>query len=213
MDEITAKAGHQGIFRSHPAANYFLLCLITVSYAVQVICDPEGRWIQPLILRSWSWTGLSGYLWVHMGPIHMLESVVTLWIFGRFVARHLSAGLYVTSFFLLGLIAAASHLLLDPRPAVGASGAIMGILGMHVILCGNRHGAFEPFLALAWFIISLVMAIAHMGPAAHVAHLAGFLSGMTLAILLVVTGQADSDEMSPTLRDRLIKAWPATEPA
>ncbi len=200
---------HQGIFRSHPAANYFILCILSVSYAVQVIWDPQGQWIQPLILRGWTWPGLTGYLWIHMDLIHILESIVTLWIFGRFVASRMSGVTYVSLFFLLGLIAAATHLLLDGRPTVGASGAIMGILGMHMVLCGNRFGVFEPFLALMWFIISLAMGIAHVGLAAHMAHIGGFIAGLILAVILVLTGQANSDEMSPALlswfaRDKMV---------
>lgn len=206
MEGDSLEPKRQGIFRGHPAGNYFILCILSVSYAAQVIWDPRGQWIHPLILRGWTWTGMLGYLWIHTDIIHILESIVTLWIFGRFVADCMPAVTYVLSFFLLGIMAAVTHLLFDGRPAVGASGAIMGILGMHMVLCGNRGGTFEPFLALAWFIISLVMGIAHIGLAAHMAHIGGFSAGLVLAVILALTGQAHSDDMSPLLLAWLSKA-------
>ena len=58
------------------------------------------------------------------------------------------------------MIAAATHVLFDGRPTVGASGAIMGVLGMHTVLCFSRFGKVEPFLILFWFFISLGLGIA-----------------------------------------------------
>jgi membrane associated rhomboid family serine protease len=79
-----------------------------------------------------------------MSAAHIVGNLITLWIFGRHVSLKISDASYVLSFIVLGMAAAAVHVCYDGRPTIGASGAIMGVLGMHVVLCFRKFGVLGP---------------------------------------------------------------------
>lgn len=191
------KAAVKRLVYEHPAGNIFLIMLIAVSYALQTRFDPNVLHIRFMILKGWNLSGMLGYMWLHMNWIHVLESLATLCVFGHYVARRISPRIYVVFYILMGIMGAGMHLLFDSRPAVGASGAIMGVLGMHLVLCYRDMRSFELFLTGLWFSISLVLGYAHVGASSHFSHIGGFLGGMVLAGLSVMTGWADPSRANP----------------
>ena len=180
-------------------ANYIIMGALAVSYALQVHFDPEGLVIAPLILRRFTGAGLLGHMWLHMDAIHIIESLATLWVFGRFVVQRVRPLTYITLFVMMGIIAGVVHLMLDRRPTVGASGAIMGVLGLHVVLCGLKFGKLEPFLILLWFGVSVGFGMAALGPGAHLAHIGGFVTGMVYALVLLMLGIDDGSQAHPLI--------------
>lgn len=127
------------------------------------------------------------------------RNLITLWIFGRYVSLKISDASYVLSFILLGIGAATVHLYYDGRPTIGASGAIMGVLGMHVVLCYRQFGVLGPWLILIWFLLNLTAGIIGGYPTTYMAHAGGFLAGMFLATLLVIFKVAECDDTGPSL--------------
>ncbi|MFC1762850.1 rhomboid family intramembrane serine protease [Planctomycetota bacterium] len=180
-----------------PLGYLFILMAITMAYSAQVQTGFNTLGVQRWILRGPSYTGVFGYMWLHLGLIHLLESLVLLWFFGRKAARELGPILFITVYLGCGLVAALLHLAFDGRPTVGASGAVMGILGLHATLYYRDFGRIGPLLLSIWVGLTLGFGIAHAGPAAHWAHFGGFLTGVGLASVLLVFRRADAHRVHP----------------
>ena len=142
-----------------PIGNYMVLVLAAVIFVIQFGFDPNKQCLSGLVLQHYSASSLLGHMWLHTGLFHILESLVLLWIFGRAVCIKIGSANFFIAYVLLGIAAAIVHCGYDGREAIGASGAIMGILGMYVVLCFNRLSLAGPWIILIWFLLSLTCGI------------------------------------------------------
>jgi membrane associated rhomboid family serine protease len=146
-------------------------------------------------------------MFMHAGWLHILGNMLFLWIFGDNVEDALGHVKYLLFYFLAGMGAAAAHTFLninDLLPAVGASGAIAGVMGAYLVLYPRASvavliplfiilGAFyvpAVFLIGLWFLLQLFSGVAAIGTAtggaggvAWWAHVGGFVTGMLLIAL------------------------------
>ena len=182
-----------------PAGNYIVMMVVTVTFAIQMIGDPKQQYLDGFVLRHLTFSSMFGYMWLHMSMAHIIGNLITLWIFGRRVNLKISDASYVLSYILLGIAAAPVHVYYDGRPTIGASGAIMGILGMHVVLCFRQFGIFGPWLILLWFLLNLTAGVIGSYPITYMAHAGGFLAGMILASILIVLKIAKIDDTGQSL--------------
>lgn len=182
-----------------PAGNYIVMMLATVTFAIQMIGDPKQQYLNGFILKQLTFSSMFGYMWLHMSMMHIVGNLITLWIFGRHVSLKISDASYVLSYLLIGIAASTVHVYYDGRPTIGASGAIMGVLGMHVVLCFRQFGVFGPWLILIWFLLNLTAGIIGGYPTTYMAHTGGFLAGMILATLLVIFKVAKCDDTGQSL--------------
>lgn len=185
--------------KEFPGGNYIVMMLATVTFAIQMLGDPKQQYLNSFILKHLTFSSMFGYMWLHMSMPHMVGNLITLWIFGRHVSLKISDASYVLSFVLLGMAASTVHVYYDGRPTIGASGAIMGVLGMHVVLCFRQFGVLGPWLILFWFLLNLTAGIIGNYPTTYMAHAGGFLAGMVLASLFVVFKIAKCDETGQSL--------------
>jgi membrane associated rhomboid family serine protease len=175
--------------RRWPIGNFLLIvATILVTFAA-------GPRVRDLVLRDLSFPGLVGHLFVHAGLVHLLGNMLFLWVFGNAVCAKVGNLVYLPLYLLLGMLAAAAHLLIDGRPAVGASGAINGIVGFFLVLypvndirCGwtfwFRFGTFtcsSGWMILAWLALDLLGAATGGHRIAYWAHIGGLAAGATLA--------------------------------
>jgi membrane associated rhomboid family serine protease len=130
---------------------------------------------------------------------HIVGNLITLWIFGRHVSMKIGNAKYFLAYMCLGVAAAAVHILCDGRPTIGASGAIMGVLGMHVVLCFRHFGVLGPWLVLAWFLLNLAAGVIGGFPTTYMAHVGGFLAGVVLANVLILLNVAKCDDTDQAL--------------
>ena len=182
-----------------PAGNYIVMMLATVTFAIQMTCDPKQQYLNGLVLERLSFSAVLGYMWLHMSGTHIVGNLITLWIFGRYVSLKMGNVSYLLSYLCLGIAAAVVHVFYDGRPAIGASGAIMGILGMHVVLCFRRLGVLGPWLILVWFLLNLAAGIAGGYPTTYMAHVGGFVAGIILASVLILFDIAKCDDTGQSL--------------
>jgi membrane associated rhomboid family serine protease len=175
------------------------MMLAIFTFAVQMYCDPKQQYLNGLILERLSFSGVLGYMWLHMSGTHIVGNLITLWIFGRYVSLKIGNANFFLSYVCLGIAAAAVHFLFDGRPTIGASGAIMGILGMHLVLCYRRLGILGPWLILAWFILNLIAGIIGGYPTTYMAHVGGFLGGLILGNVLIFLNIVEYDDAHQTL--------------
>lgn len=140
-------------------------------------------------------------LFLHGGFLHIVANLWTLWIFGDNVEDRMGAGRFLAFYLLCGLVGGVAHFLSSPHsplPAIGASGAIAGVLGAYALLFPNGRVItlvpifFYPLLLdvpaflylLVWFWVQLysgTLALAAPfagGGVAYWAHIGGFLTGM-----------------------------------
>jgi membrane associated rhomboid family serine protease len=137
-----------------------------------------------------AWLAPLTSMFLHASPAHLLANLACLALFGAGLERELGA-LRVTAFWLAcGLAAAAAHVAADPSawvPALGASGAVAGLVGGQARLAPGGRVAGVPALAaiLAWLVIQILSsALAPPDAASAVAgfaHLGGFVAGFALA--------------------------------
>jgi membrane associated rhomboid family serine protease len=190
--------------RCRPWMNWILIGLTVVFYPLCVGSDDLTPLGHHLMLGGKSWIGMVGHVLVHADILHLLGNMLFLWVFGNAVCAKVGNLVYPLIYFGLGLAAGLVSFAIDPRPAVGASGAINGIVGMFVIWyllneisCWYAYwffgaadaGSFSVssfWMVLLWLAFDTWGAIRGGGNIGYFAHLAGFAAGCGVAVLLLV---------------------------
>lgn len=144
---------------------------------------------------------------LHGGWLHLLFNMWTLWLFGRAVESRIGWPRFVLLYLLVGLAAAWAQARVypdSPIPVIGASGAVAGVLGAHLMLFARSRVVvlglvvIIPLLfrlptvwfGLAWLGFQLLMgAMALTRPPGGVdvawwAHIGGFVAGLIAAPFL-----------------------------
>ncbi len=196
-----------------PVCNFALIAAITL-VSLALVFDPQLTVDHPLVLNGWNWHGMLGHIFVHGGLIHLAGNMIFLWVFGNAVCAKIGNLAYLAAFLVLGAIAAAAHNAFDGSPAVGASGAINGIVGMYLIfyplndvrcfwVFALRAGTFEVssiWMILLWLVFDIAGVVLGGEGVAYWAHLGGFAAGVGLAAAML---QVRWVEMSPVERSLL----------
>jgi membrane associated rhomboid family serine protease len=79
---------------------------------------------------------------LHADVFHLAFNMIFLWAVGPLVELVLGPGLFLAAYLASGIAAALSHAALNPaslEPAVGASGAVSGVMGMMALFHGRRR--------------------------------------------------------------------------
>jgi len=147
-------------------------------------------------------------MFLHGGLIHLVGNMLYLHIFGDNVEYALGRRRYFGFYLLCGIAASVVHILSITTdeslliPAVGASGAISGVLGAYILLYPRArvltlvlvywvyviHVPAIFFLGF-WFIFQLLEGMLTLGlgvpsGVAYWAHIGGFIAGLALAPIL-----------------------------
>lgn len=131
------------------------------------------------------------HMFAHGGFTHILFNMFALWSFGTWLERSWGPKKFLIFYLACGLSAGVAHLLIENSPAVGASGAIMGLFAAFAYLFPNSQLVFFPipFPIKAKYAVAIMAAIDLFGgiaPAgsniAHFAHLGGLAMGFILVI-------------------------------
>ena len=148
-------------------------------------------------------------MFLHGGWAHFLGNMLFLWIFGDNIEDHLGHAKFLLFYLLTGYAATFAHAFANPEstvPAIGASGAISGVLGAYLVLHPTAriltvvpiffflHFMQVPawvFLPI-WFLLQLFSGIASLGARTTVeaggvawfAHIGGFAAGALLVLLM-----------------------------
>ena len=100
-------------------------------------------------------------IFLHGGWGHIIGNSVYLWVFGKGVESRMGGVRFLVFYLVCGLVAAATHIAINPTsavPTVGASGAISGILGGYLLLFpGARIRMYFPPIFLFWIPAVLVL--------------------------------------------------------
>jgi membrane associated rhomboid family serine protease len=185
-----------------PWANFAIIG-ITVLVSITALAGVlEEGLLSRMVLSDWAASGLLGHLTLHAGFLHLGFNMIFLWVFGNTVCAKVGNVSYFALYLILGIIAASTHLLLDGDPAIGASGAVNGVIGFYFALhpvnrihcfwwVYIRAGSFDIagyWLILGWFALDLLGALAGGGGIAYWAHIGGFLGGFLLGLIALLSG-------------------------
>ena len=141
-------------------------------------------------------------MFMHGGLIHFGGNMLFLWTFGDNIEQKFGKIKYLAIYLMWGVVAGLVHIYGDassPIPAVGASGAISGILGAYLVLYPRARiltliGYFFIHIQARWFLpMWLVLQnllpffIGGFGVAgggvAYLAHIGGFVIGLITALV------------------------------
>lgn len=143
-------------------------------------------------------------MFLHGGWLHLGGNMLYLWIFGDNIEDRMGHGRYLAFYLICGYAAALAHAFFNASsslPAIGASGAVAGVLGAYIVLFPRAHVMtlipFGFFIAMRelpallvlglWFVMQLFTGVASIGVAtaqtggvAWWAHIGGFVAGLAL---------------------------------
>ncbi len=150
------------------------------------------------------WTTLLTSMFLHGGWGHLGGNMLFLWIFGDNIEHRLGHLRFVLFYLGAGLAASFAHILFNAGsivPAVGASGAISGVLGgyllmfprnrVYVLTFGGVMAVPAIFMLGLWIVTQFVNGVGSIavtdetsgGGVAYMAHIGGFVAGLILAPL------------------------------
>ena len=173
-----------------------------------------------LIINGFNLYSLITHMFIHDGSniFHIFLNMYALLLFGRDVERVMGTGKFLLLYFLSGIIGSLLHIFYftsifpAPRnvvelnrcltiplppcvPAIGASGAVFGVMASFGALFPTRRlfvflGWFLPVAAPAIVIILLIaiiqtisMLASPFSSIAYTAHVGGFLTGLTITLI------------------------------
>jgi membrane associated rhomboid family serine protease len=147
------------------------------------------------------WSTLFTSMFLHGGWMHLGGNMLYLWIFGDNLEKIMGAGRFLLFYLVCGLAASFAHIVFGAGssvPAVGASGAISGVLGGYLLLFPQNRvrvltrGGIASVPALVvlgfWIVIQLINGIGSVaatsetggGGVAYMAHIGGFVAGLLM---------------------------------
>jgi len=146
------------------------------------------------------WAELLTSMFMHGGWWHLLGNMLFLWVFGNNIEDSMGHTRFIIFYLICGVAAGLAHVFFSPAshiPAVGASGAIGGIMGAYVVLYPQaRVLTWVPplffinirawFYLIYWFAMQLLTGVGSLGSegdsggVAVWAHVGGFVAGLVL---------------------------------
>jgi membrane associated rhomboid family serine protease len=154
-------------------------------------------------------------MFIHGGWLHLIGNMIFLWVFGDNVEDAMGHVRYAIFYVVVGLAASAAHVFMNQNdlvPAIGASGAIAGVLGAYLVLYPRATvSAILPVFIIIWIpfrfpavvligfwfllqtlsgVVSLASAdvVGAGGGVAWFAHIGGFIAGIVLVRLFTAGG-------------------------
>ncbi|ACL10598.1 Rhomboid family protein [Desulfurococcus amylolyticus 1221n] len=144
-------------------------------------------------------------MFTHAGLFHIFFNMYFLWLFGRRVESIIGSWRYLLLYLTSGIAAVLFHVAIIPVggydslvvPAVGASGAISGVLGSYLLMFPNTRlmwcmsFLFLPYcfpvstsvFLLIWFAEQVLYGYLRLGGVAYFAHVGGFVAGIALTYI------------------------------
>jgi membrane associated rhomboid family serine protease len=158
--------------------------------------------------------GLLSSIFLHGGIMHLGGNMLFLWIFGDNIELKFGRLKFLGIYIIWGIVAGLAHVAGDfnsPVPAVGASGAISGVLGAYLVMFSRARITtfimmgffwrmahiqakwFLPFWLIFQNIIPLLIGGFGFGAGgvAYLAHIGGFVIGLATGFLYKKTHQSE----------------------
>ncbi len=176
----------------------YLLAFMGFMFILQIIFPPltDALIFDPSVALSQPWRFLSS-IFLHGSFLHIFLNGYALFMFGSILETRVSARDYLVIFFGAGLLGGmlyyATYLLgiIPPIPALGASGAIYGIMGAVAMILPDLQIFFFVFpmkmryAVIFWLALTFIGAFDISSGVADAAHLGGLVFGIMYGWFLV----------------------------
>ena len=181
-----------------------LIIINAIVFLAQQVFDQtngEAAWLTNRLALWGPGTGLFSpyqlvtHMFTHANFFHILFNMYALWIFGAVLERSWGPVKFLVFYLACGLGAALAQIFLQPvGAAVGASGAVMGLLAGFAYSYPNVQFYILPipfplkakYLAAIYLLIDLFGGFSGSNDGvAHWAHLGGFVMGLILMIIWI----------------------------
>ena len=145
------------------------------------------------VLQEREWYRLISSVFLHANWVHLLMNGLSLWFVGSFVERWVGKSWFFLVFLLSGIAGSALGVLIhaEHTVAVGASGGIMGLIGMMLVLAfrfslpSERHALQAQCLQMMIPSLIPIFGGFFFGSIDYIGHAGGVLCGMAIGALLL----------------------------
>ena len=162
----------------------------------------KGAMVTEIVLKNGEYYRLFTAIFLHADVSHLMNNMLMLFIAGAVVENYTGHAFYFFLYMLSGLfgnmISMAYEIQNDLRwVSVGASGAIMGLVGFIVIwIIKNRKNFVRSrnvIMRLFFLALLILYASFFQSGANTAAHLGGFLTGIVLGVINIVLLKNDKN--------------------
>ncbi|MER3439425.1 MAG: rhomboid family intramembrane serine protease, partial [Chloroflexota bacterium] len=172
--------------RLTPVVNYTLIAINIVVFLYELaLPDPDlmrfvMRWgaVPREITSGHDYVSIVTSMFLHAGWLHIAGNMLFLWVFGDNIEDTMGHVGYLVFYLLCGVAATLAHVFVYPNssvPAIGASGAISGVLAAYMALF--PHGLIRTLVLFGWLpVVFLVPAWIMIGYWVLLQFINGFLS-------------------------------------
>lgn len=185
-----------------PWANWLIVATCSMVSLAALSGQMDPNVIGMLVLDGWNPISMLGHVLLHGGLGHLIGNMIFLWVFGNAICTNTSNPIYFGIFCLCALSAAIVHNLFDGGSAIGASGAINGIVGMVLAMYplnrvyvlwvfAIRGGSFEIrawVLIVVWLIFDVWGVVSNGAGIAYWAHIGGLIGGVAIGLTFLKMG-------------------------
>lgn len=182
-----------------------LIIINVIVFVAQLVFDKTIGLTNILALYSYD-TGLFKpyqlitHMFAHGGIFHILFNMYALWLFGSSLEKLWGPKKFLIFYFVCGIAAGLTQMfLVSGGEAIGASGAIMGLLAAFAYTFPNIQFYILPipfpikakYLALIYAAIDIFGGVSGGGNVAHFAHLGGLAMGFILCLIWKKPGRSN----------------------
>ncbi len=183
------------MYGARPKFTFIFILVILIFFIYQLASD---TWIYLAFFPAFAfyepWTFITS-IFLHADFLHLFFNLFALFFFGIYLERIIGNGSFATLFIVSGIVGNVGYLLTSSNPyipAIGASGAIYGIIGTLAVIAPSLlvyiYGFIPVPMALAaviWALIDIAGLFMPTG-VAHGAHLGGMVVGLIYGAYLRV---------------------------
>lgn len=180
--------------------------ILQVSYPT--ITDDFALLAKDALSRPWI---LLTSVFLHGGAEHLLSNIFALALFGSILEKIIGGRRFLIIFFASGLVAGIGSALFY-EAALGASGAIFGIIGCLTALRPKMmvwvYGAPMPMMVAAGFWATMdLLGVFYPTNIANIAHLCGLVLGIIIGLFMRKKFAEIKESKEKPLSDKELKEW------
>jgi membrane associated rhomboid family serine protease len=175
---------------------YLLIGVCAVIFILQNLASGWGGWpyfaFFPAFAFQYPWMFVTS-IFLHASVDHILFNMIALFFFGTYLERWAGSRLLLLVFFVSGIVGNLGYMLTAPGssvPAIGASGAIYGVMGVLAVLTPRLlvfvYGVIPLPMVVFAGLYATIDFIGLFAPSdiAHGAHIGGLIVGVTFGFYL-----------------------------
>lgn len=170
---------------------FALIGVIVAVFVMQQLVDLDRFAFTPATALKEPWTFVTS-IFLHADINHIFFNMFALFIFGTFLEGMVNDKTYLLIFFLAGIFGSLGYMVTafdSGIPAIGASGAIYGIIGAVAAIRPSAvvYVGFAPMpMAIAAVMYTLIELLGLFAPSsiAHGAHLFGLIFGVAFGLYM-----------------------------